>query len=497
MANYFVDPVNGDDANSGTDMDNAWKSLKTTGYNNSTLWLRTNATYTFSAEMAFATTGSAMAPSRIIGCPRAAFSITSATWTNGSATVDNVLPATLSKLKHCARMVTGPDGFDYFITKIVDSNTFIIDREYAGPTVSSTSGAATIKKDRYYDEFAAIDDSSWTIKINDWLSDTGELAQWNQGSYKFQNSNRGYKIFSNIYSYGTSVVAYPHNETCLYNMIMETSYGLAVYSNSSKLDQCVSNSKIQCGGGTFTNCAIYGCPANGFYSESRIAYLKNVNIGVEAANGSADIIIRRGTIIGIDVDCDLSSVTRSAMGEGLNETLPQFINIENYKKQVGNHIWVGYQGQCLKVDADGSGDIPSQRSGGAVELIEAKFDYSSSIVFADRWWKSALIFEHEFQVDDTSKDYRYYVQSMGALTSDNLWIEVEYVAEYDDDSEYVMKTVSSSDSVSARSDQDDWSQYIEVTGIQPATASKVRIKCYCNYYHATNKVYIDPKVSIS
>jgi len=107
------------------------------------------------------------------------------------------------------------------------------------------------------------------------------------------------------------------------------------------------------------------------------------------------------------------------------------------------------------------------------------------------------IFEHEFEATTDTKDYRYYVQAVGIVTAAELWIEVEYVSAYDDTSEYRHTRVVSSNAFTARADAEDWAEYMEVTGITPVIGSKVRIKCYCTYYNATNKIYIDPKVVIT
>ena len=49
----------------------------------------------------------------------------------------------------------------------------------------------------------------------------------------------------------------------------------------------------------------------------------------------------------------------------------------------------------------------------------------------------------------------------------------------------------------ARADADDWDEYIEVTGIAPAVASKVRLLLYTGFYHATDQWYVDPLVVVS
>jgi hypothetical protein len=144
--------------------------------------------------------------------------------------------------------------------------------------------------------------------------------------------------------------------------------------------------------------------------------------------------------------------------------------------------------------AIGSGD-PEKRVGGADFVIA--FDPNDS-PSNDRIRDYAVeVFCHEFEADTSSKSYRYYVQCVEAVSADELWLECEYVNSYDDTTEYTITTVVSDETITARSGADDWDQYIEVTGIQPAVASKVRIRGMCAYYHATAVIYIDPKVVIS
>jgi len=173
--------------------------------------------------------------------------------------------------------------------------------------------------------------------------------------------------------------------------------------------------------------------------------------------------------------------------------------IENYGRVLGAHKTFTPQGEITKKDVVGGSGDPQKRSGGADSVVELLFNLSDTAnqlpkPIAD-WTPD--VFVHEFEATAESKNYRYYVQSQGALTADQIWLECEYVAAYDDSSEYVIKKVESDEAIAARSGTTDWSQYLEVTGIQPAVASKVRIRLKCRYYHATNKIFVDPKVSIT
>lgn len=72
---------------------------------------------------------------------------TGATWTNGSATVDDVAGITLSGAYHLNEYITGPDSQRYQIVACPvagNPDAFTLDRNYEGGTVSGTDGAFRI-----------------------------------------------------------------------------------------------------------------------------------------------------------------------------------------------------------------------------------------------------------------------------------------------------------------------------------------------------------------
>jgi len=71
------------------------------------------------------------------------------------------------------------------------------------------------------------------------------------------------------------------------------------------------------------------------------------------------------------------------------------------------------------------------------------------------------------------------------------------VDSYDDTSEYTITKEESDETCSIRGSVSDWTQYIEVTGIASATASKVRIQCFVAKYDADGYIYIDPQVVVT
>ncbi len=253
----------------------------------------------------------------------------------------------------------------------------------------------------------------------------------------------------------------------------------------------------------FKDCALYGAYDDIFYCSAGTHLFHNVNLGVEVEvyGGAAydDISTYHGVLIkGYDVK----------FGGGGGGLEVQFhaggpptdrVTVENYNKVLGAHrSWVP-AGYIAKLDVvEGSGD-PEKRSGGADSVVHVKFDRQSTWANMDEDW-APHIFVHEFEATTDSKSYRYYVQNDGELAAGNLRLVAEYVDGYDSATEYHTTTkegVYSNTPMPARAGASDWGEYIEVTAVQPAIASKVRITLYCNYYHATNDIYIDPKVVIT
>ncbi|MHA2047779.1 MAG: hypothetical protein ACW99G_23600 [Candidatus Thorarchaeota archaeon] len=530
MANYFVDSTTGNDGDNGTTMDLAFATLDyavTSGGISAgdIIWVRRLHSETPTSHLTPAYNGTHENPIRVIGWPRALFSITSATWTNGSTTVDAVIPGTLSRERHLGRLVTGPDGFVYFITRIIDANTFIIDRLYAGVSVSGVSGVASIHTDEHWvDDIGTaygFDDSGWTIKETAWDADADDLPlidfdtgafylsvssgdNWHWHNLDVQNgaSSTGLIVFTA--ANGTPIV-----QGCIAKKTANNPLVNMVVNSAGNINRCVfvgsgtgsSQWNYLYGRGVLSNVAIYNMGDSGIVMQPAAnVFLENVNVGVEQPNSDDDLYIVYGAIIkGRDVKFG-DSLGAHTFGAAIT-TMAWLIEIENWEKVLGSHFISNAQGTIVNTAVvDGSGD-PEQRTSGSSMVIEILYDRSHTTWAAPSPYALALemnpVFVHEFEATTDSKSYRYFVQAEGAVAADELWLEVEYVDSYDDTTKYTMTKVTSDEAITARADASDWSQYIEVTSIQPAVASKVRIKCYCSYYHATNKIYIDPLAVIT
>ena len=530
MTNWFVDTGLASGDNDGSTTDHAWQSYLTAfAYAGFTpgdrVWFKRDSTYGGGANLALGDAGTATDTLSFIGWPRQVIlniSITEATFTNGSNLVDAIVGITITRTKHQGRFLTAPDGEQYLITQCpvaANADALYIDREYAGPTVSTTNGKFQIEADEDYTEAQAIDDSAWTIKLSTWSDDADDLPviDFADGAYYiFGGADKFYYIFKNFEirdttsSYGLIRNNYTGPTTlqgCLLytdqntNILIPGEGGFIIGRTILEGSGAGSSQRgLDCGTGSTSrlkNVAIINTGDNGIFSEGG-AYitLDNVNIGVELPCGDYDISLYRGSTIMIGKDVSLGGDTgvlaiyAGRIGDHVS------IAIENYNKVLGEHMTFTKEGTVASQIAGGGGTIPNLRSGGASKLVECFFN-RNNVEKAPAENIALPIFTHEFEATTDSKSYRYYVQSMAILTAAQLWIEVEYVSGYDDTTEYVFSTQKSDETFTVRADASDWAEYMEVTGIQPAIGSKVRIKCYCAYYHATNKIYIDPMCVIS
>lgn len=155
----------------------------------------------------------------------------------------------------------------------------------------------------------------------------------------------------------------------------------------------------------------------------------------------------------------------------------------------GAHAYYHGYGDATKVDADGGGSRPSQRSGGAEEILE---------IVTQSLCSTAEIFDEVFKhiiwaETGVAKTYRYYVQSDYVTLPTG---EIELSGEYlDTGAGGHVATIQSDEAITTRSNQADWSQYIEVT-ITPAQAGLIELTLDIMGYEIGKTIWVDPQVVI-
>jgi hypothetical protein len=520
MANYFLDTSTGSDSDNGTTMDLAFATLKfalegVTYLAGDILWVRRTLNEVPTADITPIGAGSTTALRRVIGWPRNTHAITSSDWTNGSTSV-TVDDADMTRAQHQGRYITAPDSNTYLITRVVDASTIIIDREYAGTTV--TNQAATIQADEDYALAQAIDDSAWTIKKTTWNADADSLPllDFNDGAYQlilsqryfwdirnmeFKDSTDANAIIYMSINRFISFVGCLFRQTTANNTIFRFVYAVIIMrrcifegsgSGANQRGIYGSASDVH-----LIDCAIYNCGDLGLSSyDGATIKLENVNIGVEQANGDHDIgMIAINRIYGRDVR--LGGAVGYIVYTYANPM--QKVQIENYQKVLGAHRTF-YPGGYYEKQAVPDGVICNKKISDYVIKLTPNSADGNFTASAD--CKHQLL-EHEIEATTASKSYRYWIfnNAMGTLNDttayDNIYLSAEYITAYDDTTEYIVKTIYSSQiDIANAANADDW-DYLEVTGVAPATASKVRLSIYVGAYSATGTIYIDPCPVIS
>ena len=508
MVDYYADSANGSNSWNGSSPSTAWEKVEhglesgNLSYGDN-LWIRRTHSEIPTSDIASVYSGAANSPISIIGWPRnEATGIVS--FTNGSTSLMSS-DLSLDREKHTGRRIkNNTDAKWYLITQINNVSTCTIDREYAGSTAANSS--FIIQKDDDYDSRPAAGQSPW-----DGDADDLPVIDFNDGNYQLKVSGDKYFVFKNIEfkdssdingivwlgsSHLTSLIGCLIKQTTNNSKLIRGEYQdvylerVIVEASGSGTNQIGFSFGTSCTA-TIKDSCIYNCGTRGMCLDNNVVFLENVNIGVEQANASADIWAWHSCFIkGRDVKLggtngNVSLTTTYGMrGE---------VKFENYNKVLGAHKKFYAWGLVEKVAADGTGNYPNQRSGGSSNVIEVTPNVDSYEHTQDA---AVEIFSHEYESQSTQKTWRYYVQNhqCGTLSATQIWLKLEYVDSYDDTSEYHITEVLSDETVTDRSSNTDWDQYIEVPSITPATSSKVRIKCYISKYDADGHIYIDPKV---
>jgi hypothetical protein len=159
---------------------------------------------------------------------------------------------------------------------------------------------------------------------------------------------------------------------------------------------------------------------------------------------------------------------------------------ENYNQVEGDHRIYGNFGYAIKVDADGGGSRPTQRTGGNQSLLEV-VTWSNCIKSQEFFVFEPIRNQQIYTQAGVEKTIRYYIQTdyTNGFTSDAIYLDAYY------DTTQVIST----DTIATRSNQSDWSQYLEVT-VSPTQDGWVRINLVVNDYESGKYIWIDPKPEI-
>jgi hypothetical protein len=485
--------------------------------NGDMIWIRRTSSFSGASENIDPSDTAAVSDwIQFVAWPRAELSF-NATFTNGSTTVSIDSGLTADFEQHVGRKIkNNADGVWYIITN-VDTGNFIIDREFASSTASD--GACTIEADEHYAQAQAIDDSTWTIKKTDYTGDADDLPLIDfedTAYYLYLTTNYMFRFVGLRFDGGTTYGAlYMRNNSNLsfkYCHFLQDQNMCMMRFNSTELraffDQCIFKGSgagasqhgiLADGGGVLIfikDSAIYGLGDYGLNVPNATTHLDNVNIGVEIANGDDDFVM--GSFDHHWKDVKLGG-TNGTVVNGIYYR--SVIWSENHNKVLGSNYQFHNNGYNYTVPAVvGSGD-PEARSADSLTLLaleEQEGSGSSGMLFKEMMHQpfgDGLM----FWADTSSKSYRIYCQASGMSVADagQFFMEVEYLAANDDTTEFQYVVARSDETISEKSGADDWTQYLEVTGIQPAVAGWVKIKLYVGFYDADGTMYVDPLVAVS
>lgn len=505
----------------------AWNDLKTVFESvayvaGDCIWIRRTSSYdegveNNNADIAYTeNSGTEALPIAFIGWPRASVSI-NCDWVNGSTTVDNVDSNDMDREKHSVRFVTGPDGFDYLITKIVDTNTFLIEREYAGTTLANQN--VTIKADDDYAGRPAAPKATWD-------SDPHDLVRidFNDESYQFKMTGSGATTVLKFLEFRESddssgVIsenAYPANyfEGCIFyndnnRKIVDLYYG------DDYLEQCLIEGNgvgtsqkgiwarvygdvgttISIKDSVIRNCGDYGIAANAGLFE-----LENVNIGVEDNNGDDSVaIFYAGFNPIIFRDCKIDGTNGAIYITSNNNANAVRVQEQNRNHTLGEHRTTWTSGYAeLEAITD---IIPNKK------ISDNVIEWVGTTVNANRHGAArSKISLYKYQVTQSTGSQNYkiwiYNDTGNALNdtapkaTEDICMVCRYVAGYDDTSEYVWKEVWSDEiDIADAATADDW-DYLQCDNINPAVSSPVICEVFVSRYNAgdTGNIYVDPSM---
>lgn len=517
MAIHFVSSADGNNGNSGHTLDLAWATLEYALESGSlvagdTVAIRRTHSEIPTSDIVVAYNGTFVNPIVIFGCPRDTHAISSSDWTNGNTSV-NVDDNDMDREQHQGRYITAPDGETYLITrKVPASNTIILDREYAGTT--QTNQAATIQADDVESDWENYNDSADTIKKSGWESDADDLAliDFNDGSYQINCAYRDFLIFKNIEfkdsGDGEGILNFEGGQGsiqgCLIKQTTQNAPMIGIQYTHVYLKRTIiegsGSGGSQFGIGTtfgisgsmhLKDCAIYNCGDNAIRSVN--AFLENVNLGVEIANGDDEIGTSQGVPVIHGRDVKLGGSNGYVDIQEINSMTA--LSFENYQKILGAHRTFFSGGFYEKVAI--AGETPNAKVSTNVIKITPNINQPP---YKD--YEGYVMLQHEIEMTAASHTLRYWIYNDTSVTlndttaKDNIYLKAEYVKAFDDTSEYVISEDFSTEiDILDAADADDWDS-LQVT-ITTATAGKVRLTIYLSFYSAAGIIFIDPAVVIT
>ena len=514
MADKFLDEAAGG-ANNGGSGDDAWQTWAAAMAGASAddnVWVRRTTSTAQADHLTPANSGTPSTPIRYIGWPRTAIpntTITQAEFTNGSATVDNIVGITCARTQHQGRYITAPDGFQYLITQVVDANTVKIDREYTGSTVTGTGGKFQIEANEDYADRPAVAQAAYDADAIDL-----PIIDFNDGNFRCLANGNTYIIFKNIEfkdSTSSDGILYFNASRafsvigCLFKQTTQNDLCLKVRGSSCFIDRTIFEGSgagsaqrgvyVESGACSLKNSAIYNMGDFGVYLYGSTLKMRNVNIGVEIANGDNDVCVGGSSTPGFAYGVDVS------LGGTNGDVICEFnqantCHIENYQKVLGNHKSWFQGGEYISTAV--SGETPNNKLSDTVLKISPNI---SGHTYSEQDWKVKIPLG-EINADAGSQTFKFWIYNgLGVTLNDgdalaNFNLAAEYVSSYGDTTAYTMSTIRSAEhTIAVPADADDWDSLSVTPTI--AVESKIRLWLEISVYSAAGNLIVDPQVVIT
>lgn len=168
---------------------------------------------------------------------------------------------------------------------------------------------------------------------------------------------------------------------------------------------------------------------------------------------------------------------------------PAFVFIEHHNQTPHDHRVTCSYGDIVRVAADGGGSRPNQRSGGSDYVMEVT---TQSCLAAPRGWP--LLQQRVWVESGATRTIRYYCQTtFTGLNGNSIRLRARYL---DGNNGGSKREVISTQGISARTGQSDWSQYLEVS-FTPGVSGVVELTIDLMLHETGKYLWVDPLPTVS
>lgn len=524
---FFIDQVNGDDANDGTKMSTAKKTMQAawaargdTG--ESITFIRRDTTDSITAHNNPTRMGLPSAWHTFSAWCRPEITGITADFTNNSIAVTNVSGVTLSALAHEARRVLAPDGKTYVIGRVIDGTSFNLHTAYKGTT--STGGTCSIREDYDYDFANNLTAFEGADQKAAWDSDSLNVPTITTAGvyylyYNTPNNNIKHIRFLNgngslagmyptvpINLFGTIISQETNSKApiaLLYPMLLQDCIIRASQSNVVLYMYSTIEIKLF----RVAAYSLQGTQAYLIYLNGSISQYKNMvpfedcGLGVDGTEVTnllqmANTAHNLFNVMWSFINCSYRYTNNPvAHNEAVYGNSTNRLVFQNHNGVEG---WVYVYQPKFGVFQTNTGDANITLPSGRDWVLEVLPNLQSGVSYPtrDRFYYDPGIettignplFEWRTSLKNQAKTLKVYVSAEEGICRCDLWLEATYYK----NGEY--RVIQSQQAITARSGVSDWSQYLSVT-VDSDESTPVQVRLFCSHYSSEDKkFYVDPLI---